>query len=106
MWYRFVDDTSGGVATSETILIGTILILGMVVALVEVQCAMIAEINDISEAAGGISQSYQQSGLHGSKPVNIAKSRTFGASYRDQQDTSDCDSNLSVICADSGEIRK
>ena len=106
MWYRFLNDTSGAVATSETILIGTILILGMVVALVELQCSMIAEINDISDATGNISQSYQQSGFHSSKPVNSAKSRTFGASYEDHQDTCDCDSVLSVICADPGEIRK
>lgn len=106
MWYRFLDDTSGGVATSETILIGTILILGMVVALVELQCSMITEISDISNAAGNVSQSYRQSGFHSSKPMNSAKARTFGASYEDQQDTCDCDSNLSLICADPGEIRK
>ena len=107
MWNQLQQDECGGIATSETILISTILVLGMVVALVELQCSMIAEINDISSAAGDISQSYHQSGFHSLKSASAnAKARTLGSSYDDRRDSSDCDSSISVICNEGGETRK
>lgn len=106
MWNRLHQDECGGIATAETILIGTILVLGMVVALVELHCSMIAEINDISSSAGNISQSYLQSGFQSLKSATDAKAGTFGSKYDDHNDVCDCDSSVSVICNDIGESRK
>ncbi len=106
MWNQLQQDEFGGVPTAETIVLGTILVLGMIVALVELQASMITEINDISNAAGNLSQSYRQAGMNSTKASATPKSRTSGASYDDRRDACDCDQSLSVVCDDPGETRK
>ncbi len=100
------NDESGVILSAEIVLIGTILVLGMIVGLVELQCAVVAELSDLSSAIGNLDQSYQVSGFSSSKGKGGWKARTNGASYSDQADTCDCDSNLSIVCNDPGEIRK
>ena len=100
------NDESGVILSAEIVLIGTILILGMIVGLVELQCAIIGELSDLSSAFGNFDQSFQISGFASSKGGDQFKARTYGASYNDRADTCDCDRNLSIICNDPGEIRK
>ena len=100
------NDESGVILSAEIVLIGTILVLGMIVGLVELQCAVVAELSDLSSAFGNLDQSYQVSGFSSSKGNGSFKARTNGAAYSDQADTCDCDSNLSIVCNDPGEQRK
>lgn len=100
------NDESGVILSAEIVLVGTILVLGMIVGLVELQCAIVGELSDLSSAFGNLDQSYQTSGFASSKGSGRYKARTYGARYRDRPDTCDCDQNLSIICNDSGEMRK
>lgn len=100
------NDESGVILSAEIVLIGTILILGMIVGLVELQCAVVAELSDLSSAFGNLDQSYTTSGFSSAKGNGRWKARTYGASYYDRADTCDCDGNMSIVCHDSGELRK
>ncbi len=97
------NDESGIIISAEIVLVGTILVLGMVVGLVELQCTVIGELSDLSSAVGNFDQSYQTSGFASSKGNGRFKSRTYGASYFDRPDTCDCDFNLNIVCTDLGE---
>ncbi|MCA9059098.1 MAG: hypothetical protein KDA85_11380 [Planctomycetaceae bacterium] len=99
------NDEAGVILSAELVLVGTILVLGMVVGLVELQCAVVAELSDLSSAIGNLSQSYKTSGFRSAKQGGD-KARTYGASYTDRADACDCDSNFSLICNDFGEQRK
>lgn len=100
------NDEAGVILSAELVLIGTILVLGMIVGLVELQCAVVAELSDLSSAFGNFSQSYATSGFASFKGGNQFKSRTFGSSYTDRADTCDCDANFGIICSDPGELQK
>jgi len=100
------NDESGVILSAELVLIGTILVLGMIVGLVELQCALVAELSDLSSAFGNLDQSYQVSGFASYKGGGKFKARTHGASYSDLADVCDCDNNLSIICNDPGETPK
>ena len=100
------NDENGVILSAELVLIGTILVLGMIVGLVELQCSLVAELSDLSSAFGNLDQSYQVSGFASYKSSGKTKARTNGASYSDVADTCDCDQNLCIICNDPGEIAK
>ncbi len=87
-------------------LISTILVLGMIVGLVELQCAIVGELSDLSSAFGNLSQGYETSGFQSLKINGQVKSRTYGAGYTDRADNCDCDANLSIQCAYGGESNK
>jgi len=74
--------------------------------MVELQCAIVAELSDLSSAVGNLDQSYSTSGFSSHKGNGNLKARTNGASYHDVADTCDCDGNMSIVCNDPGEIRK
>ena len=99
------NDEAGVILSAELVLISTILVLGMVAGLVELQCAVVAELSDLSSAFGNLDQSYQTSGFVSYKGGTVceSKARTKGASYRDNPDTCDCDANFAIICTDIGE---
>ena len=101
------NDEAGVILSAELVLISTILVLGMVAGLVELQCAVVAELSDLSSAFGNLDQSYQTSGFASYKGTTTeTKARTKGAAYRDNKDTCDCDGNFAIICADGGEENK
>ncbi len=98
------NDESGVILSAEIVLVGTILVLGMIVGLVELQCTVVAELSDLSSAFGNMDQTFKTSGFQSTKGAGgELKSRTKGAGYNDVADTCDCDSNLSIICNDPGE---
>ena len=106
-------DDNGVILSAELVLISTILVLGMIVGLVELQCSIVAELSDLASAFGNLDQSYQISGFAsfkgsngGGKDKGNFKACTHGASYSDVADTGDCDQNLSIICTDPGEVNK
>lgn len=63
MWNRLLHDESGFIISSELILIATLLVLGLIVGLTEVQHAVVAELNDVADAIGSVNQSYWYSGF-------------------------------------------
>jgi len=89
---RFFADEAGFVVSAELVLIGTLLVIGMVVGLSEVQHAVVQELNDVADAIGSINQSYAYSGFLSKKSFGHGlKSFSAGSSFRDQVD--DCDNN-------------
>ena len=100
------NDESGVILSAEIVLVGTILVLGMIVGLVELQCAIVGELSDLSSAFGNLSQTYQTSGFLSLKLNGTPKSRTSGAAYTDRIDNCDCDTNLTIVCNDPGEVAK
>ena len=100
------NDEAGVILSAELVLVSTILVLGLIVGLVELQCSIVAELSDLSSAFGNFSQSYETSGFGSTKGGGAFKSRTYGAAYTDRADTCDCDANLSIVCTDGGEIQK
>ena len=99
------NDESGVILSAELVLISTILVIGMITGLVELQCAIVGELTDLSSAFGNLDQSYQTSGFVSYKGGTFceSKARTKGASYRDNPDTCDCDANFTILCNDPGE---
>ncbi len=97
------NDESGVILSAEIVLVGTILVLGMIVGLVELQCAVIGELSDLSSAIGNFDQSLQVTGFLSAKGDGTPKARTHGAAYTDRPDTCDCDLNLTLVCNDPGE---
>ncbi len=90
------NDECGVILSAELVLIATILVLGMVVGLVELQCAVVAELSDLGDAFGNLDQSYQVSGLTSVKNNGRIKAATAGASYHDAADSCDC--NMIIVC--------
>ena len=97
------NDESGVILSAELVLVCTILVLGLLVGMVELQCAIVGELSDLASAFGNLNQSYNHSGFGSSKGANQFKARTYGAAYTDRADTCDCDANLTIVCNDPGE---
>jgi Flp pilus assembly pilin Flp len=85
-------DEAGFIVSSELVLIATLLVIGLIVGLSEVQHSIVSELNDVSEAVGGMNQSYRFSGFHSYKSQGKGVKAIFaGSSFRDQRD--ECDNN-------------
>lgn len=97
------NDEFGVIVSAEIVLIATVLVLGMIVGLVELQCAIVGELSDLGDAFGNLDQSYQTSGITSFKAYSRGvKASTAGARYRDFPD--ECDCNVLLVCA-SGSSR-
>ncbi len=103
MFKSFVNGEDGVVLSAEIVLVATILVLGMIVGLVEVQAAVVAELSDLSTAVGNLDQSFSTSGYASFKSTGGVKARTYGAAYVDVQDDCDGDSSVAIVCDDPGE---
>ena len=95
------NDESGVILSAEIVLVGTILVLGMIVGLVNLQSAVVQELGDLGSAFGDLNQSYETSGFSSTKGGGSFKARTFGAANTDVTDVCDCD--LQIVCTDIGE---
>lgn len=62
---NFWNDETGFIISAELVLVATLLVIGMVVGLSEVQHAVVQELNDVADAIGALNQSYFFSGFHG-----------------------------------------
>ena len=82
--------------SAELVLVATILVIGMIVGLVELQCAVVGELSDLGDAIGNLDQSYRTSGISSWKQFGGVKARTNGAGYRDGPD--ECDCNVIIVC--------
>jgi Flp pilus assembly pilin Flp len=93
MMRKFWNDECGAVLSAELVLVMTILVIGMVVGLSEIQHAVVQELNDVAEAIGAVNQSYSYTGFEALKTAapNARKSFSAGSAFGDDQD--DCDRN-------------
>ncbi len=90
-------DEVGAILSAELVLIGTLLVLGVLVGLVELQDAVVNELNDLGEAIGSINQSFSYHGAssHGRRGL---KAFSAGSAFFDHRD--DCDGNECDITCD------
>jgi len=82
-------DESGFIVSAELVLVATVLVLGMLVGMSQVQNAVVSELNDVGHAIGSANQSYYFTGFHARKWGGYTKSRTFGSAFFDLADACD-----------------
>jgi len=90
-------DEAGVILSAELVLIMTIVVIGLIVGLSEVQDAVVNELNDVGEAIGSLNQSYY---YHGQTSSSHGKLKSFatGSAFGDRMDS--CDGNeCSISCA-------
>ena len=97
------NDECGAILSAELVLVMTILVIGMVVGLSEIQHAVVQELNDVAEAIGSVNQSYSYSGFHAEKTAAPGDTKSFssGSAFEDNQD--DCDQNECDLSCDDPE---
>lgn len=103
MLTALLQDEAGFIVSAELVLIATLLVIGLIVGLSEVQHAVVSELNDVGEAIGCLNQSYYYSGFSKQKTVDgggggIA-AFTRGSQKVDSID--DCDNNECDISCDA-----
>lgn len=97
MMKQLWNDETGVILSAEIVLVGTILVVGMIVGLVELQCSVVDELNDLGEAIGSVNQSYITSAVLSLKADGSIKGATSGSVFLDRIDS--CDGNeCSIIC--------
>ena len=84
------NDENGFVVSTELVLVGTILVLGMIVGLTELSYGVNEELEDLGSAIGAITQSYYFTLARGQKG-NVAGSKS--TDYRDE-----CDRESDLKC--------
>ena len=102
MLRNFWKDESGFIVSAELVLIATICVIGIIVGLVEVQWAIVGELNDVGDAIGSLNQSFQFSGFTSFKTQstsgNTIKAQVAGSSFVDTID--ECDNNQCTLGCD------
>lgn len=92
MLQKLISDESGFIVSAELVLVATIVVIGMIVGLSEIQHALVAELNDVADAIGKLNQSY---GYRGFSKVNNTKGGvgafTRGSAFVDTMDECDMD---------------
>ena len=101
MLNQLLNDEAGFIVSAELVLVATILVIGMIVGLSEVQHAVVQELNDVADAIGQLNQSYLYSGFSAEKSADptAPKSFTRGSYFVDSVD--DCDNNNCAIACDN-----
>ena len=103
MLRKFWNDESGFIVSSELVLIATICVIGLIVGLVEVQWAVVGELNDVGDAIGSLNQSFQFAGFTSVKSQgtggNRIKGQVAGSIFVDTVD--ECDNNQCTIGCDA-----
>ena len=104
MLRRLWSDEAGVIISAELVLVGTILVVGMIVGLVELQTSVVDELNDLGEAIGSTNQTFVTSSIAGIKTSGDPKAITAGSYFNDNQDT--CDGNECAIVCVLGGIKE
>lgn len=100
MLRTLIQDEAGFIVSAELVLVATILVIGMIVGLSEVQHAVVQELNDVGEAIGSLHQGYLYTGFQADKSFGTGiKSLTRGSSFTDVLD--DCDNNQCAIACEA-----
>ena len=103
MLRTLIQDEAGFIVSAELVLVATIVVIGMIVGLSEIQHSVVQELNDVAEAIGSINQSYAYQGLSASKTQGAGagtaiKSIVVGSFFIDRTD--ECDGNECDIACD------
>lgn len=101
MLRTLIQDEAGFIVSAELVLVATILVIGMIVGMSEVQHAVVQELNDVGDAIGNLHQGYLFSGFSAEKTDSSStgpKSFTRGSSFTDFDD--DCDDNQCTLACD------
>ncbi len=98
MLKKLWNDEAGAILSAELVLIMTLLVIGMIVGLSELQDAVVNELNDVGEAIGSLNQSYFYHG-QSSRSFLTLKAATYGAVFVDRTDS--CDGNECAISCDA-----
>jgi hypothetical protein len=91
MLRKLWNDEAGFLVSAELVLVATILVIGLIVGLIEVQASVLHELNDVGEAIGSINQSYSFPGTVTHKGWHCAT--TAGSAFVDTSDDACCDCN-------------
>ena len=101
MLRKMFADESGFIISSELVLVATLLVIGLIVGMSEVQHAVVAELNDVADAIGAANQSYHYSGFT-KRDRNWGwcgvHAHTAGSVFVDLQDA--CDLNQCMLACD------
>ncbi len=95
---QLLNDEAGFIISAELVLVATLLVIGLIVGLSEVQHAVVSELNDVADAIGELNQSYSFSGFHKTDRSRV-HAVTYGSDFEDQRD--DCDNNQCDIACDA-----
>jgi len=100
MLRKLWNDEVAFIVSAELGLVATILVIGMIVGLSEIQHAVVQELNDVADAVGNVNQSYAYSGFSARKSgyKGGIKSFTNGSAWTDHTD--DCDDNECTLACD------
>ncbi|SFI08752.1 hypothetical protein [Planctomicrobium piriforme] len=96
---QLLNDEAGFIVSAELVLVATILVLGLIVGLSQVQYAVVEELNDVAHAIGALNQSFYYTGFTAEKASGALKSGTYGSTFHDAID--ECDANCTAIACDS-----
>lgn len=99
MLQQLLNDDAGFIVSAELVLIATMLVIGLIVGLSEVQHAIVSELNDVADAIGELNQCYSFSGFHKQDFGGVIHAVTYGSNFEDQRD--DCDNNQCSIACDA-----
>jgi Flp pilus assembly pilin Flp len=99
MLKMLLNDEAGFIVSAELVLIATILVIGLVVGLSEVQHAIVSELNDVGDAIGELNQAYSFSGFNKCDRGGRIHAVSYGSSFSDTAD--DCDNNQCQIACDA-----
>ncbi len=99
MFQQLLQDESGFIISAELVLIATMLVIGLIVGLSEVQHAVVSELNDVADAIGELNQSFSFSGFHKRDNGGSIHAVTFGSDFQDMRD--ECDNNQCQIACDA-----
>ena len=95
---QLLNDEAGFIVSAELVLVATILVIGLIVGLSEVQHAVVSELNDVADAIGELNQCYSYSGFSKSDAGRV-HAVTYGSDFQDTVD--DCDANQCDIACDA-----
>jgi Flp pilus assembly pilin Flp len=102
MLHNFWKDESGFIVSAELVLIATILVIGIIVGMVEIQWAIVGELNDVGDAIGSLNQGFQFTGFTSFKTQsssgNTIKAQFFGSIFVDTIE--ECDNNQCTLGCD------
>ena len=107
MLQKLWNDEVGAILSAELVLISTILVIGLIVGLVELQTTILGELCDVGNAIGSLNQSYQTTGAKKNKLDGSVKAVTHGSVFRDFID--DCDNQMCapvLVCEPTPEPPK
>ncbi len=100
---QLLNDEAGFIVSAELVLVATLLVIGLIVGLSEIQHAVVQELNDVADAVGQVNQSYAYTGFSAEKSgighFGGTKSITYGSSFTDTTD--DCDNNQCSLACDA-----